>query len=139
MIRTNATRIEGWEARFEAFIDSRREQPFRWGINDCCMFAADAVFELIGIDLAREYRGSYDNAQGAARTLAILGGLAAGVGDVLGKPMPHMYCAQRGDVVLIDAFGRDGLGICTGMKIAGPGTHGVVFVPFTQARAAWRV
>lgn len=45
-----------------------------WGSDDCCLWVADIVCELCGIDLAEPFRDKYDTAEGAADVLRAYGG-----------------------------------------------------------------
>ena len=38
-------------------IDAARGKPFKRGSHDCCMWAADVVVALTGIDYAEDFRG----------------------------------------------------------------------------------
>jgi hypothetical protein len=57
MIR--ATRLPDWPEQLAAFIEARRDMPFDWAVNDCCVLAADAVLAMTGRDFLADYRGRY--------------------------------------------------------------------------------
>lgn len=40
-------------------LDSHEKKEFKWGENDCCLFAANVVNEYVGIDYARNFRNTY--------------------------------------------------------------------------------
>ena len=133
-------RIEGWETRLNDVIEAALYRPFRWGENDCCLFAAECVKAVTGADVGSPYRGLYDSAHGAACLLDELGGLE-GVVSVcfagFSEIPPAM--AQRGDLVLTLNAGREVLGVVTAVQIAVPGESGLVFLPVSTASKAWRV
>ena len=56
-------RLEDWPERLAAFVEARRAMPFRWGQNDCALFAADAVAAVTGVDLAERWRGLWARMQ----------------------------------------------------------------------------
>lgn len=128
-------RLENWPTRLADFIDSRRDAGFVWGERDCCLFAADAVQTITGNDFAASYRGTYSDALGAHRIIAAAGGVPALV------PFEQVDAgyAQRGDVVLLDMYGRDVLAVHLGHVIAGQGPDGVTFLAPSTALRVWKV
>lgn len=134
---TQMTRREDWPERLHDFIARRACTPFAWGVQDCCRFAADAVLEMTGTDPMADLR-DYASRESADALLARLGGLAAAVRGVLGKPIPPAL-AQRGDVVLVEVGDAKAMGICLGDVIAAPGPSGLQYAPLDDARVAWRI
>jgi hypothetical protein len=130
-------RLHDWQMRFAEFARGRRNEPFAWGSNDCCLFAADAVIAITGDDPAKDLRG-YSTALQAARIVKAHGGMAAFASSRLG-PQISPLMANVGDVVLVDIDGRDALGVCNGMSILGPGPSGLVAHGIGFAKAAWRI
>jgi hypothetical protein len=142
-----------WATLLAKIVEARRETAFRWGKQDCCLFAADVVQELTGEDLAAEWRGKYRTATGAERVLRPLGGINGLMDQLAARHglarLESAFLAQRGDVVVLDVPPADkradkrvcgpALGICIGQKAAGAGPNGLVFVPIAQCRRAWRV
>ena len=133
-------RIEGWETRLNDVIEAALYRPFRWGENDCCLFAAECVKAVTGADVGSPYRGLYDSAQGAACLLDELGGLEGAV-RFAGFPEIPPAMAQRGDLAIAPNDGREVLGIVdmTARQIAVPGENGLMFLPVSVASKAWRV
>jgi len=136
-------RNENWPEKLHAFIEARRAMPFKWGKNDCCLFACDAVIEMTGIDLAAEYRGKYNSALGAYRLINHHGGVVgafkracapAGIEEV------DVKFAQTGDVVAIDS-GKHGmaLGICLSHLSVFASSQGAVFLPPSRWLNVWRI
>ena len=126
-----------WAECLALFLLARRAQPFAWGTNDCCMFAADAVQAMTGVDHAAEYRGQYSDAAGAARLLGA--GVEPFADRALGERIAWPL-ARRGDVVLANIEGRRSLGICDGAYVVGPGDDALMYLPMADvALAAWRV
>lgn len=131
-------RRRDWQQRFAAFGIERRGVPFAWGSNDCCLFAADAVLALTGVDPAQELRGAYDDAARAMRLVEDRGGLHAIACAALGQPViPAM--ATVGDVVLVVNADRELLAICNGVNAIGPGKDGIAVMGMEAALAAWKV
>lgn len=133
-------RQQGWEARLSALIEVSRTKPFEWGRHDCCLFAADAVMAINGVDPAADLRGNYSSAVQAADLVAKLGGLDAIPPSAGFEEVPVKY-AHRGDVVLCETAGRDVLGVVdmSGLRVAVPGEEGLVFLPIAAGLKAWRI
>jgi hypothetical protein len=122
-------------------------QPFVWGRHDCLLWACDVVQAISadGVDLAAEYRGRYDNAAGAARFIRKTvagGGLADAVAHVLaryGVAEIGPLHAWRGDLALAELGLGAALGIVADAGVAFLAPDGLIFLPRTAARRAWRV
>ena len=128
-------RRDDWPERLFEYMDARRSVPFAWRENDCASFACGAVYAMTGERLEIP---AAESPEAYARLLRDQGPLQAMVEALLGDPIAPAY-AQRGDVVLLTLEGRETLGVCVGMDIAGPGADGLALVPMACAVAAWRV
>lgn len=129
-------RLVDWEARLDALIESRRYQPFEWGRNDCCLFAAAAVEAMTGEDYARRFPVYRTQAE----AVAIMGdrGVAGIAVDVLGESVaPNLV--RRGDLALVETEHGLGIAVCLGMRGALPGIRGLVFPSRHEFRCGWRV
>lgn len=134
-------RRPGWPERLAALIEERRRAPFRWGSQDCCCFAADAVLALTDRDPMGQHRGQYADEAGAD---ALMGenGLEALVAEMLAEfgaqDCPAGF-AQRGDVALVLAGNALTLGVVLDQVVAAPGLRGLEFVPVSAIQRAWSV
>lgn len=131
-------KYEDWPQRLNNLILARHAQPFAWGANDCCIFAADVVYALTGVDHAAELRGRYRSAAGAARVLRERGGVQGIATAALGDPISPLM-AQRGDVVMVPSEHGEALAVCIGATCVVPGPRGLATVRMSAALAAWRV
>jgi hypothetical protein len=131
-------RRDNWPKLLAQFIEARRAQPFAWGSNDCCTFAADWVEICTGEDYAKAWRGRYTSALGAARVLDEAGGVEALV-DALGLQRIGPKLAGRGDIVAQEAGRGMTLGICLGETTAFAAKAGLLFGPITNVETAWRI
>jgi len=131
-------RLPDWPERLATFIEARRTMPFRWGQNDCCLLAADAVEAITGHDLAAPWRGTYATEAEAETLLASLGGMEALVQSVGLHSVRSAY-AQRGDVALVEVGNTRALGVVLGTTVAVPGPDGLNFAPIGTAKATWAV
>lgn len=132
-------RREDWPVRLGEFIESRRSMPFRYGENDCCLFAADAVKAMTGDDLAAAWRGKYRSAREALKFVRDAGGLPKLVSTVLSETVA-VALAQRGDVLLVPRGDREqALAICAGEHFVWPGPEGIELGHTLASQAAWRI
>ncbi|MCR5864645.1 DUF6950 family protein [Aquincola sp. J276] len=135
------TRLRDWQGRLGACLAERWARPFEWGVQDCCLFAADCVAAVTGEDPAADLRGQYASAVAALRLQQALGGPEAIAASRLGAEVPVLM-AQVGDVGITDGVeGNDlpALVVCGGAHWIGPGAAGLVAVPVGSVRKAWRV
>jgi hypothetical protein len=139
------TRLPDWPLRLEAFVSQRQGQPFAWGVQDCALFAADAVQALTGVDVAPPALRQHRNARAALRSLQVHGGLQAIAQAALGTPIPPVL-AGVGDVLLLSSNhvatvhpGRPMLALCNGGNALAPGLQGLVSLGLHRATHAWRV
>ena len=132
-------RTPGADERLRQLLRDRQFKPFQWGVQDCCLFAADAVHAQIGVDPAEPLRGRYATDIQAARLLRAAGGVEGIARQVLGDPLPAPLLACQGDVVVVEDAGRDVLAVCVGDCLRLPSEHGMALMPLRAARMAWRV
>lgn len=133
-------KIDQWEAALAEFIVQKQNEPFKWGKNDCFLFAMDCVQMLRGEDVAKEFRGKYQTMIGAVKLQSkhnMIGWL-----DRHFVRYENNNLIQRGSIVCYMHETHnppDALGICVGADFVAPGKDGVVFLPMTQVVSGWRV
>jgi len=124
------TRCENWPETLAAYIDRKRNEPFSWGVNDCCLFGADWIQLCTGLDPAATLRGTYDRALSGVRVLEKHGGLIGTIQahmEPLGfKPIGQGFAA-RGDIAVRDCGNGDTMAILIGSSIAYVGKDGLLF------------
>ena len=130
-------RLQDWQSRLGALVNSRLAAPFAWGTHDCCLWAADAVLATTGRDLAGDLRGTYRTAGQAAEVLHRHGGVVGLAVARLGPVVPAAL-AQPGDVGLITVDHRHTLAVCGGAHFLAAGSAGLVSIPAAQVIRAWR-
>jgi hypothetical protein len=140
-------RIEHWETRaFHNFLVDRAELDFKWGSNDCALFAADGILAITGVDIAAEFRGKYvDEAGALAAIRSIAGGTTIADAAVYCARMhelvelEHPLKAQRGDLVVFQN-GENliaGLVHLSGRHVVTVGPQGLYRFPITSIARAW--
>lgn len=134
-----------WEHQLTTFVEERRELPFKWGQNDCCLFAADGVERVTGYDFAEDFRETYCTPFGALHQLTERGARNVEelleLMDCIGFREQPVFLAQRGDVVtaLLDPELGPALGLNLGVKAAFVSFTGLVFLPITSCRRSWAI
>ena len=130
-------RLPDWHARLIALIAERQAQPFAWGGMDCCLWVADAVHAMTGVDHAASVRAHYSTARGARSVLRHFGGLD-GAAARAGPPIGPLFAAA-GDIGIVHDGERNLLAVCIGEHWMTTGRTGLGTLPFTAGRRAWRV
>lgn len=141
------TRVQHWDTRaLHGFLLERADQPFAWGVNDCALFAADAVQAATGTDIAAEFRGLYTDEDGALAAIRELTG-GSTVADAAAwcaarhglSEWQHPLCAQRGDLVVAENGGRLIAGIVhlSGRHVVTMAAEGLVRLPITAITRSW--
>lgn len=136
------TRLEGWETRLNAVIESARNVPYQLGSHDCLRVACAAVEALIGVDHWPKFAGRYRSRREAMLVIGQYGrSLGAAVIRILDAPAESMRLARRGDIALYRDEEGEHLGVCVGRSVAVLGPDGLVFVPLLDAglQCCWRV
>jgi hypothetical protein len=132
-------RLKNWPSRLAALVELARVQPFCWGRHDCCLWAADAVRASTGIDLAAEWRGTYDDAAGALRLLASLGGIEAVCSWVGSAIDPRLAASGDLGVVVAGDDGRACAAVFDHDRWLVVGEQGLLSFDRAAASKAWRV
>jgi hypothetical protein len=138
------TRCENWPETLAAYIDRKRNEPFAWGVNDCCLFGADWIQLCTGLDPAATLRGTYDRALSGVRVLEKHGGLIGTIEthmEPLGfKPIGQGFAA-RGDIVIFDTGNGDSAGINLGNHSAFVSKNGLIFAPNAEIKNSicWKI
>jgi hypothetical protein len=141
-------RLEHWDTtHLHQFLLERRKTPFKWGEHDCCLFAADAIQAITGVDIASDFRGRYsDQASALDAIKSVTGGTTVEDAAVYcatkaGLPeLPHPNFAHRGDLVLLNDAGQLIAGVIgLNSKPLSAGEKGMKSLPLSSVKRAWRV
>jgi hypothetical protein len=138
-------RKSNWPALLALFIEEKKNQPFVWGENDCCLFTADWICIFTGqmpSDPAK-YRGTYTTAKEAMALVDELGGVEAvwqREADIRGWKACPTALAQRGDIATVDTdrYGPS-IGVVIGATVVYAGKDGIAEMPVNKSRKAWRI
>lgn len=127
-------RIQGWEKILADKIEAARHTPFHWGEHDCCLWAADVVQGLTGMDYMADFRGRYKNEFGA---LKLIKALELTLEEAVSTRLTStdIMFARRGDVLLKSGA----LGICSGSEGYFVTPSGLTAIKTLDCERAWRV
>lgn len=137
--RNMMARLPDWEPRLIALVNERRRLPYRYGTNDCAVFAQLAVEAVTGTVLL----------PGVERPTGMISAakfmIARGWDDVeqmatelLGPPTDG--ASRRGDIVSYEAVGELHLAVRVGDGALSPvGDIGLMAIEPARWRRAWRV
>jgi hypothetical protein len=136
---TRPTRLPDWRPRLTAYLTQTAHEGFRYGSNDCALFAAGAVRAMTGHDPAAAWRGTYTTLEGGLKRLMKAGfdDHVALVASLFQDVAPAF--AQVGDLALVDAPDGPALGIVVGDTIACMAPQGMGHLPRQAALRAWTV
>lgn len=128
------------DAALRAYLARACRRRVRWGEFDCCLFMADWILDVRGIDPAGPHRGAYSGVREALRIVRAAGGLrplAASLAAAAGLPVREGP-PRPGDVAVVQAGRRQAGAIRTskGWAVLTPGGYAVLPL---RALAMWEV
>jgi len=126
------------QVRLQQVIQRYANEPFQWGVNDCCTFAAKVVLAFTGEDPLR-FVPEYHDEVSAASTVASLGGLEAFLDRLFGDGCSQPAPMSVGDIVLCRMQGIDYCGVWMGEDAIIKGKLQVVRVPRKTIYRSWPV
>lgn len=138
-------RLDNWPTLMYKAIDAKQNQPFIWGMYDCCLFVCDVIFAMTGTDMAYKFRDRYstkEEAYALLRKLTKKRGMVQSINKIceeFGVAEISPTHIQRGDVVTITTELGDTLAICDGDQVLAMGVKGVVALPAKNIKRAWRI
>jgi hypothetical protein len=128
-------RINAWEEALVNYIATKRHEPFEYGVNDCCLFAAGAVEAITTEDPMPEFRGQYDSLKGSLKAIKDIG--AGTLEATMDSKFPEVAIghAQRGDLAFFD----DSIGVVMGSFAYFVSDDGLERIPRDMWNKCWSV
>tara|TARA_R110000824_G_scaffold176097_3_gene354902 strand:- start:3375 stop:4037 length:663 start_codon:yes stop_codon:yes gene_type:complete len=152
---TSTIKAEDWEMKLNLFFADRVYSKFEWGKSDCCMFMADAVMEMTGVDVGEFFRGKYSDRKTAFDMMKKYSGGSIAetldkIADVYGFREIDPSLMDVGDIATIRAKAEDPIayrrsnGIATGISLKktnllSAGLEGLTYSQNPDIVKAWRV
>lgn len=144
------TKVKDWDiSAFDHFLRVEAQQPFQWGVRDCCLFPADAIKSFTGVDIADDFRGKYTSEKTAFALIKSVTGTGTTVADAAAHcatkyglvENAHPLMAKRGDLVVIQNGSNLIAGIVhlNGREVVTTGPDGLVVLPITAVVRSWSV
>jgi len=129
-------RYEDWEKRLAEYVESKRLEPFSWGVNDCALFALGALKAIQSDCPMADLKFGYKTQRGAYSYLNKNN--ASDLWDFVDRYYQRVpiELVQRGDVVAHITEDKS-VGICLGAFYCTPSDDGLLFS--NDAEFAWRV
>lgn len=137
-------RLENWPSILAKEIDSAKDSPFVWGVEDCLKFPLNVAGKFLDYcpkAKIGEEKFPYATEEESVEVLkANFGGTMDGVFDRVFARIPPKT-AGRGDIIIVDFKGAEICAIIdtSGRMAAGKAMTGVLFVPVSKAIKAWKV
>lgn len=135
-------RLDGWESRLMAIVDSALRTPYVLGEHDCLRLACADVEALTGVDYWPRFKGYKTKRQALVTIAKIAPTLGEAVTAVLEVRPSRAICARRGDLVLFrDDDSEDHLGVCIGREVLVTAEQGAITLGLEDKRllCSWRV
>lgn len=130
-------RLENWEKYFSDYLTEVRFKPFKWGENDCVLFAAKGLEVITGVNTYSDFLG-YKNKKQAVEILTSKGGMDSIVSEHLGPGHRSVMKAKRGDVVLLKLPDLTcGMVDDTGQFVVAPGKNGLERIDLIKSWRIW--
>lgn len=140
-----ANKIPYWERLLVEFIDSKRNEPFVWGSNDCIHFVNEAYKVQYGFNLFQTIESAIYHDLESSLKVAFQHLGTIKLDEATDKLLTRINTnfLQFGDIAFIDTtdFGTgsgSAFGLYLGEKIACLGLDGLVFVDRGYAKFGWR-
>ena len=134
-------RLEGWEGRLAALIQTANGKPYCLGQNDCFRLACGAIEALTGVDRWPEWAGKYTTRR---ECLALMAGHGHNFTEAASwffgsQPVSWKQC-HRGDILEYrDAANAAHLVICNGDHAIGMLDAGLVRLRLNACVHGWRI
>jgi hypothetical protein len=128
-------RVAIWEEALSDYIASKRDEPFQYGVNDCCMFAAGAVEVMTGVDPMQEFKGTYSDLRGSIKALKEIG--EGDLETTLDGKFEEVAIshAQRGDLAFFD----ESVGVVMGSFAYFVSDEGLERIPREMWEKCWSI
>lgn len=159
---SSLNRFPDWPSRLDYFLVGNAQRPFSYGTWDCCLFVADAIIAMTGVDIASPFRPSeeyaYHSRRSSRRAIQDYCGspsvdaLASCIAAKYDMPEIHPNHASAGDMASIRRPFGPSLGLISpnGMSVLTTGEvrdtggdedgrDGVGAIPLCHTIRAWRV
>tara|TARA_R110000787_G_scaffold33724_1_gene88130 strand:- start:12142 stop:12558 length:417 start_codon:yes stop_codon:yes gene_type:complete len=126
------------KTKLDEFIENKLNEPFKYGVNDCITFSAQAIELVTGIDHIKIV-GKWSSEEEASKLLKKMGfnSLSGVIGSRFRKHS-HQFKLKDGDVVVsdqtLDRKFKEQTCIYYKGKLVGPAKDGLQFMNVDQGK-----
>lgn len=160
-MKTNKlTRRHDWEHRLNLFFEKKENEPFRWGKNDCCLFAAHAIRAMTDDNPIDKLITPYHSSRQAYRIMQRITNendlkkckefvrlTAQAIAALYDIEESKSALLRRGDIALVQLFSNHNhptqqiLGVVdlSGVTIQAISFQGMTTIPIKHAIGGWRI
>lgn len=131
-------RYDDWPDRLEDYVNVKRNEAFKWGTNDCALFAKGAVEAIKSDAPTKDLVIRYRSQSGAIQWLKDHDAVDLWYFIDTYFTRIDVRQAQRGDLVGHITTDKS-LGVCLNGMFATPSDDGILFASMTDAVTAWRI
>lgn len=128
----HSMRPVGWEDRLAEYIHNTLDKPFRWGRNDCVLYARRGMLYVFNTDILTNVTLWKNKKEG----MEVIKSLGGNLSKIAARHLPdqgfrrkNIRFASRGDLVITDGPNGPMFAICVGDRIVAPGAKGLEFLP----------
>lgn len=128
-------RVSNWEEALSHYLQDRREMPFEYGVNDCCMFAAGAVEAITGQNPMSDFIGKYKSLASSVRAIKDAG--YESIEQIIDERFEEIPVgfASTGDLAFFDGS----VGVVLGGRAAFVGEGSFTLIDRHEWTKAWGV
>lgn len=129
-------RLPNWPELLARYVESKANEPFVWGANDCCSFAINAVERITGTQVMPV---TWDSEEAAYAVIDAMGGVVTKCTELFGQPSTNYRAIRRGDIALCPHSNMQSIMVCTGTSVCGPALDRLGFFPLHRVEMHWKI
>lgn len=133
-------RLENWRSELFNYVAEHKDQEFKYGKFDCCLFGAGAISAQTGVDIAEKYRGKYRSLKGGFKLLRKDG--YKSYSDFISKHLNEIESAafaQVGDIGIVVTDDGEAICIIMGAFAIGVSENGLVQFQLNHINRVFRI
>lgn len=133
-----------WTEALALYIQTCEQQPFAYGLHDCCCFVAGAIHAMTGYDMMARFRHRYESVETIEQVVAeenasCLTALIRRELQAYGWRLKSPSFATRGDVVLLKEGAMGIVSMDARQVLALKPDQGICLVPLDDIHFVWGI
>lgn len=133
-------KLDGWQYKFDSFMEKAYCKSFKWGAWDCCKFADACIKEMTGESLIPK-KLKWSDEKSALKSIKDYGGtLNKSIIKACKGKLEEVEPVKmsKGDLVVFKEQ-SELVGMTDGFKIIGPTDGGLTFKQNVEIVSVWRI